>query len=690
MVALELGNAWWNPLPLQMWGHLNLRETLVVGPTPIASISLHGASGATCLDTCSGAFTAGQGALVRNWAYIGEEWNATRAREIQGWQTAPADLGWPPAVALTKGPTGAFRAAARPSGSSIVRRIAVARTINGSTFDFGVNFSGQLELHCSSNNNMTLEITYGELLFQNGTVNWLTAAAGQIHKPNECGFSGRLEVSFFKPFGSLSKLLKRQFDVVHCVEGMVFHNHFVTHSFRYVTIVGGLVEASQVWGLQMQCSTLVAGGTSQLETSEPLLNKIIDMSMRSIISNTPGMGVGLQTDCPGRERFGYGGDVVASAEAVFMGFPSATTFYKAAAQRFLDVMALRNDGACDETSPNVGIADGSMGQGSGSPIWQSVLVCLAELLTRVGGSRAVSKEHYQGLLGNLAFFEGVAHAHGGILPMGLGDWSSPSDPSICVNFSSTTWWLRDILAAAEVAQMQGDSMNEARLRARAEELQETIVGRFLDRSTGCFCSCNNQYTVSLALDTPGLVSPAHAAQLRSRLMNLTQSRTFASSGIFGVSTVLRQLTQAQQQLRAFELVSSTDYPSFGFTIANGATSLWEVWNVDTSTYSQNHAMFAGGLAWIWQGLCGLRPLAGPGYYGWSPYPPETKNFTCKGKHRGIIFRAEQTCFTSSKCSLAVEIELPPGIVARVSAPPGYPQFVRNITSAGFSDVWELN
>ena len=123
---------------------------------------------------------------------------------------------------------------------------------------------------------------------------------GQIHSPNECGYTGK------------------QNDVVHCVTGARWRNTFVTHAFRYATIVGDasvfrFLNVSQVAGLVMQYPFQDA---SALETSDPMVNSVIAISMRSIISNTPGMGVGMQTDCPGRERFGYGGDVVASCEAI--------------------------------------------------------------------------------------------------------------------------------------------------------------------------------------------------------------------------------------------------------------------------------------------------------------------------------------------------------------------------------------
>jgi alpha-L-rhamnosidase len=63
-------------------------------------------------------------------------------------------------------------------------------------------------------------------------------------------------------------------------------------------------------------------------------------------------------------------------------------------------------------------------------------------------------------------------------------------------------------------------------------------------------------------------------------------------------------------------VTNTDYPSWGYMVENGATTIWELWNGDTANpamNSHNHVMLIGDLnVWFYERLAGIRS-AGPGF-----------------------------------------------------------------------------
>ena len=79
-LALELGNGWWNPLPMKMWGVYNLRTTLPHG-TPMVKATLEveyedGSKECVVTDT---AWLAAEGQVLRNNLYLGEKRDARRA-----------------------------------------------------------------------------------------------------------------------------------------------------------------------------------------------------------------------------------------------------------------------------------------------------------------------------------------------------------------------------------------------------------------------------------------------------------------------------------------------------------------------------------------------------------------------------------------------------------------------------------
>ena len=62
---------------------------------------------------------------------------------------------------------------------------------------------------------------------------------------------------------------------------------------------------------------------------------------------------------------------------------------------------------------------------------------------------------------------------------------------------------------------------------------------------------------------------------------------------------------------AFTLATQTTYPSWGYMISKGATTMWELWNGDTAgsgMNSRNIVMLNGDLnIWLYEYLGGIRP-----------------------------------------------------------------------------------
>ena len=73
---------------------------------------------------------------------------------------------------------------------------------------------------------------------------------------------------------------------------------------------------------------------------------------------------------------------------------------------------------------------------------------------------------------------------------------------------------------------------------------------------------------------------------------------------------MRGLTEYDNTNLAYKLASNTTYPSYGYMAANGATTIWELWNgntADPGMNSQNHVMMLGDLLiWYYENLAGIR------------------------------------------------------------------------------------
>jgi alpha-L-rhamnosidase len=85
-----------------------------------------------------------------------------------------------------------------------------------------------------------------------------------------------------------------------------------------------------------------------------------------------------------------------------------------------------------------------------------------------------------------------------------------------------------------------------------------------------------------------------------------------SSGFIGTMYILDLLTRSGNADLAYDLASQTTYPSWGYMIENGATTLWELWQLRTgpSMNSHNHPMFGSIGAWFYKALAGINLVDG--------------------------------------------------------------------------------
>ena len=112
-LAATLGNGWYNPVPMRMWGNLNLREHLATGrPRLIAQLEVELADGSRQTIGSGPSWRVENGPLLFNNTYLGEVYDAQR--EIDGWNLPGFDDGGWRGAALAAEPVGALRAQPQP------------------------------------------------------------------------------------------------------------------------------------------------------------------------------------------------------------------------------------------------------------------------------------------------------------------------------------------------------------------------------------------------------------------------------------------------------------------------------------------------------------------------------------------------------------------------------------------------
>ena len=130
-----------------------------------------------------------------------------------------------------------------------------------------------------------------------------------------------------------------------------------------------------------------------------------------------------------------------------------------------------------------------------------------------------------------------------------------------------------------------------------------------------------------------MVPEGHENDVFENIVECTEDLHYShvSTGVVGIQFLMRTLTDNGRGDLALKIATNDTYPSWGYMVRNGATTIWELWNgntADPAMNSGNHVMLLGDLIlWEYEYLGGIRALE-PGYckIQLKPYPIEGLDF----------------------------------------------------------------
>ena len=598
-IGAMLGDGWYNVLPMRMWGQLNLRSFLMSGrPRLIAQLNIEYADGTRQVVVTDESWKVGDGPVIRNSVYLGEVYDARK--EQAGWDRPGFDdTTWRNTKSAIES-LGPLEAQSQPPirQTATIKPVEVFHPKEGVTiFDMGQNIAGWVTLKVKGPAGTAVKLRYGELLYPDGTLNVMTTVCGQIKGPGKGGpgappLADQSDTYILKGIGS-----------------EVYTPRFTYHGFRYVEVTGypGKPALGTIAGVRLSTEVDETGSFS---CSNELFNRIQQMARRTFPSNL----MGVQTDCPGRERFGYGDDIACAAEAHLYNYDMAT-FYAKTVRDFAD--AARPSGALTLLAPWTGHSiggfdpgggsfanlDGGSNVGSGAMSGVIAHPLLLSKLYQYYGDRRLLQEQYSTARRSLEFLRSQADSH--IIAVGLGDWSSVEPTTTAL--LSTAFYYHHVEIVAKLADILGHHDDARQYTALSGQIREAFVRKFLKPGTGQIDS-HTQAAQAFALYYD-LVPPGEQQAAANVLLDeiLIDHKGHLSTGIFGTKYLLDVLTQIGRVDVAYTVVNQETYPGWGFMLENGATTLWEVWHFSDNTYSHNHSMFGTISAWFYSALAGIQP-----------------------------------------------------------------------------------
>jgi alpha-L-rhamnosidase len=621
-IGVMLGNGWYNPMPINLFRHCNLRDYLTIGkPCLKAQILLQYKDGSSETIITDDNWLSADGPVVKNSVYLGEMYDARL--ENDGWDTEGKDkTNWQKAK-IVSGPAGKLIAAYIPPirATRIVKPVRISEISPGKfIFDFGQNFAGVPKLKVSGPAGTKVILRSGECLYADGSLNINTVIAGQLKEMWKMNGGPGCPKD---PSNIITYILKGAGEEIYTPQ-------FTFSGFRYVEMTGfpGKPDLNTLEGLRMNTDLQETGS---FECSDEMFNKLQEVTKWTFLSNV----FSVQSDCPAREKFGYGGDIVTTAEAFSFNY-DMSSFYSKVVQDFKN--DVRPGGGLPEIAPFTGIASEGMGNGTGSPGWQLAFPFTLKVLYDYYGDSRIVDDKYITLKNQVDFMSAVTPS--GIIEKDISDHES-IDPKP-VSLSATAFYYHHVKILVEFAALLHKESDVAEYNVLANEIKKAFVSAFLKKGTGVFDSGTQGAQIfALYYDlVPESEKPAAMDRLISEIV--TKHNSHISTGIFGTKFMFDFLRRENRNDLAFTIASQPDFPGWGNMLANGATTLQESWKYSDITPSLNHPMFGSISEWYFKSILGLN-ATGPGFSTFviKPQPAGDLNWA-KGSYDAVTGRIESS------------------------------------------------
>ncbi len=548
VAAVILGNGWYYRTErdefLSMYSNL---------PRFISQIEIENADNSKQTIISNETWKMGSGPIVENSIYYGEVYDA-RLEELNWNLSDFDDRNWENSK-VVRIPDGNLRAQmSEPDRVVDVIQLVSVSTPNKGVyrFDFGTMFSGWVKLKVNGERGNELKLTFFE-------------DNGNTYEQTD------------------TYILKG--------EGLEeWEPRFTWHSFRYVEVTGSATKLA----LENIEGKLVHTDVKQdgfFESSNKLFNRIFNDFNKTQFDNMHG---GVPTDCPHRERRGYTGDGQISAQAAIYSL-NMKSFYTKWINDIADAQNSKT-GYVPYTAPY-------QSGGGGTP-WGSAYIIMPWYMYLYYGDVEIMEQHYNGMKNYIGYLVTQTDNEGLIIENNLGEWVPPTPTEIPPSFVSSAYYFYDLTLMAKMAEVLGKEADAFSFQKMAEKTKLAFNKRYYD--TEYFSYSIGWQGANVFPLAFGMVPENLTQNVFKTLVNNIEVNTKGhfDTGMMGTPYLLEVLTKYGRSDLAFTIMNRRDFPSFGYNIEQGATTLWETWS---GKASHSHPMFGSVCAWFFQGLAGINP-----------------------------------------------------------------------------------
>lgn len=429
-----------------------------------------------------------------------------------------------------------------------IKPVNVFKAPNGNyIFDMGQNMAGWVHLKLPYNPGKKIILRHAEILMEDSTLyvqNLRTAKQTDIYIPAR----------------------ETQID---------YEPRFTYHGFRFVE-VAGLTQEPTVENVTGKVVASAAPLVSEFSSSNKDINQLWSNILWTQISNLHG----IPEDCPQRdERCGWMGDAQIFCQTAIYNMDLAAFYGK----WFKDIRDRQTpEGRYPNYAPQVGMTFYD------APGWTDAGIIIPWKAYLNYGDKRIVEQHYASMK---SFIDHVHKENPNLLRteavgQNYGDWVNgntikaegyPTDKGdVARDLFNTAFFAYSTQILADASKLLGKTKEYSYYNNLAKEIRKVFVKEFIDKDGRVKGGTQAGYALALEFN----LVPEHLRAQSAKFMvdAIAEYDYRVSTGIQTITRMMNQLSQNNYTDIAYRLLESRRFPSWIYSIDNGATTIWERWD----------------------------------------------------------------------------------------------------------------
>lgn len=644
-IGVLLGNGWYNHQSTAVW-YFD-KAPWRARPAFCMDVRITYADGSTEIISTGKNWKTAPSPVIFNSIYTAEHYDARK--ELPGWNTADYnDDGWK-AVIFRSAPSDNITAQTTVPIRDVdtINPVSMSK-IDDTTyvFDLGRNISGVSGITLDAPEGRIFRIKHSERLYKDGRADQSNI---DVHYRPTDG-SDPFQTDIWITDGKGPETFKPRFNY---------------KGFQYVEVTSSVPFHLKPTDLKAYFMHSDVERKGSISSSNPTLDLIWRATNNSYLSNL----FGYPTDCPQREKNGWTGDAHIAVETGLYNFDGITVYEKWLADH-------RDEQQPNGVLPSIIPSNGWGYEWGNGPDWTSTIILIPWNIYLFYGDSKILSDNYENMKKYVDHIASVSPEY--LTNWGLGDWV-PVRSKAPVELTSSCYYYADAYLLSRISRILGHDADAGRYGHLAEQIKTAINNKYLNTHTGIY---GNGLQTELSVPLFWGVAPDH---LKTKIADNLAARVKADGdhidvGLLGTKAILNALSDHGHAETAYTLAAQETFPSWGWWIKNGATTLYENWPIDaTSDISMNHIMFGEISAWMYKAPGGIKPdPEQPGFKNIILEPRFVKGLEYFNASHNGPYGTITSSWTRKRGSIFYRITIPPNSSATVKLPGNYKIFLKGI------------